>query len=315
MFYADETFWVSSNCLMASLVFAKKMNYYNSKNFPESITKDVEDLNESLDSFDKKFGGSGLMKAIVQRRVVADLVYQVRARHREIAEAKILGFGLYDLSRPITLKAALAFDPWWSDYYVSIHSHLRYMHEIFNVDSIFLDTDTNDKDLKIQYWQPHRIVNYLLEALQKTQILPDVSNLPLEELRELQDKVKLYLLPVRAELQRLTKDLRKLVGDELTDEVLRREAEILVSTDIEPLFIETAALISDQLRNRYKRWLVKSLRVIGLASLVSFDPKLVTTATKDSVELATDIISNLDAVKSTSPTVQLAFSMRKHISK
>src|SRR5258708_4526387 len=111
-------------------------------------------------------------------------------------------------------------------------------------------------------WHAHQAAQVLISALSKL-LLPDVSHLPLPEVAELKEKVKDQLDPMRAEMLRLTEQLRAVVKEERSSEVMAREAENLIITRVEPIVREAAKHTEEVMKSRWKKLLRGALKFIG----------------------------------------------------
>jgi hypothetical protein len=120
-------------------------------------------------------------------------------------------------------------------------------------------------------WATHRSAQLLMTALSRL-LLPDVSQLPLLAVAELKEQVKPYLDPMRADMLRLTKQLRTMVEQGHSQEEITREAENLIATEVEPVVRESARYTADVMQSRWKTFLQGALRFLGFCGLGFLNP-------------------------------------------
>ena len=77
---------------------------------------------------------------------------------------------------------------------------------------------------------------------------------------------------MRAELLRMTEDLRKIIGDDAPKEDVLAEGEILISTRVEPVIREAAHHADELIKKKYRSFLKSLPKTIGLVGLGFFDP-------------------------------------------
>jgi hypothetical protein len=145
-------------------------------------------------------------------------------------------------------------------------------------------------------WTPWQGVAELQRAIQKI-CLPDVSALPIDDILQIQSNCADLLVPMRAELLRLSKNLRESVKSTDDRSDIAREAEFLVQTDILPVVMETSTLVTEELRKRDKDFAYKIIRFAAIAGLgfllpdaIKFMPTVIDKAI-DSVEAAHQSLS------------------------
>lgn len=196
---------------------------------------------------------------------------------------------------------------------------LQYTHHIFSkivpqINACFTDCNATRDHLN-QVWNPYQAVHLLIEALQRTQILPDIGQLPLEEIAEIKDKTKDVLNPMRAELLRLTEDLREIVKDDLSTEDAITGAKNIIMTRIEPILRETAEHINAEVHNRYLKFLGRLPKYIGIVGLGFLVPSLALDSVKESLGMANEAITLAGRPKATSATVRFALELRVNLEK
>ena len=124
-----------------------------------------------------------------------------------------------------------------------------------------------------QSWTPWQGVAGLQQAVQKI-CLPDISSLPIAEILEIRTRCENLLIPMRAELLRLSKCLR-IMGESGDILNIAKEAESTVYTEILPTVLEASTLIKEELRKRDKNFAYRALRFIGIAGLIHLYPDAV----------------------------------------
>lgn len=116
-------------------------------------------------------------------------------------------------------------------------------------------------------------------------LLPDVASLPIEAILELRERLQDVLDPMRAEVLRLTEDLRKLVLYSVSDDVaMQREAENLVATRVEPLVREASHRTRQLAEQKWRRLFVGAAKAFGFAGASLVDPKLIGKAVQQTLE-------------------------------
>lgn len=134
-------------------------------------------------------------------------------------------------------------------------------------------------------WTPHQYALELMNAMQQIH-LPDVSTLELGQIKDLHDRAKDELEPMRAEMLRLTEDLRKMIGDDCDTTKLAREAENLIATRVEPPIRELRSRINSDLeltKRGYKEHLLKSIGLLGVGFLTHEPKKAITDVLSDTI--------------------------------
>ena len=115
-------------------------------------------------------------------------------------------------------------------------------------------------------WDDHQATQELINAMQKL-LLPELSRLPLGELRALRDRANDELEPMRAEMLRLTKTLRSMVDDDWKTEDLAKEARHLIATEVEPPVREVTSRIKSDVKEERLIHTGKAIETIGLVGL------------------------------------------------
>ncbi len=133
-------------------------------------------------------------------------------------------------------------------------------------------------------WNTYAAVGELQSAVCRL-LLPDVSTLPFAAIAEIRDRSKDVLNPMRAELLRLTEDLRKLVGEKATDPaIIKVEAENLVATRVEPVVREAAQRTKELAEKKWRKLYTSAATAFGFAGASFIDPKLIGKAIQHTLE-------------------------------
>jgi hypothetical protein len=100
-------------------------------------------------------------------------------------------------------------------------------------------------------WAAHQAAQDLMNAMSRV-LLPDISYLSFEEVKDLQERSLDELEPMRADMLRATVDLRDMLrdlhGDEWTTEDFLKEAENIIATRVEPSVRELASRIKSDVK-------------------------------------------------------------------
>ena len=173
---------------------------------------------------------------------------------------------------------------------------------------------TSDHLFKISsHWDVRKAAQLLMNKLSEI-YFPNVSSLPLLEVVELKDKVKDELNPMRAEMLRLTEELRKMVKDESSEEEVAREAENLIRTRVEPVVREVNKHIREQLNSRWRKFAGKGLKSIGLGgfALISGNLNLSKDALKEAIGMVAEVAAGEGKYKLPTATSHFVLEIRQH---
>lgn len=144
---------------------------------------------------------------------------------------------------------------------------------------------------KPQHWQPYQTTQLLLETLTRI-LLPDVGTLPLQEILEWREKAKNELGPVRGQMQRLTELLRTKTEESHDMEVLQREAENLIVTEVEPTVLEARSRLEELQKAWYKKSFVEMVGWLTLLPYAISNGSLSAGAAAKAVSMATQAIND-----------------------
>ncbi len=157
-----------------------------------------------------------------------------------------------------------------------------------------------------QSWNAHRAAHELMMSVSRL-LLPDVSKLPVEAIMEIRNGLQDSLDPVRAEMLRLTEDLRKVVSDIQSQDSLSVEADNLIATRVEPLVRDANRRANELLDRKWRKFLVGAAKAFGFAGAGLADPKLFAKAIQQSLETGalalTEVEDDPTNLKSTSQFV------------
>lgn len=144
--------------------------------------------------------------------------------------------------------------------------------------------------VEAKQWEPWQTVAELKSALQKI-CLPLLSNLPLNEIVEIRLSTNSLLSLVRAELLKLSKEVRKHFEAGLPED-FQKEAANVIHTEILPLVVEASSLLQDEMKKRYRKAfysMTKYFSLLGLGVLmpnpIKLIPKIVDSAIDTSFAL------------------------------
>jgi hypothetical protein len=124
------------------------------------------------------------------------------------------------------------------------------------------------------FWNVNSAVAELQGAISRL-YLPDVAGLPLEMIMDMRDRLASSLDPMRAEMLRLTEELRKCVAGtkEPSTRSVQAEAANLIRTRVEPVIREVDQRVRDLAQSRLRTFLVglpKALGFFGAGFVGSF---------------------------------------------
>jgi hypothetical protein len=148
---------------------------------------------------------------------------------------------------------------------------------------VFVDSRTSCVPLE-PYWSTDRAASDLFQAMSAL-LLPDVSDLPLEGIADMRDKLNPTLDPMRAEILRFTEDLRRSINDQLlTPSLLAAEARNLIATRVEPVVREAHHRTREMAQNKFRKLFANAAEAFGFAGAAFIDPKMIAKAVKKTLE-------------------------------
>jgi hypothetical protein len=129
-------------------------------------------------------------------------------------------------------------------------------------------------------WNPRLAAGALRDALSRI-YLPEVGLLPLDAIAEMKNRLEYLLNPMRAELLRLTDDLRAATKDHECDAAIAYEAEALITTRVEPIVREAGQKAEEMMKKKWRRFFQGVVKVFGLTGAAFLKPDLLTDALKE----------------------------------
>jgi hypothetical protein len=132
-------------------------------------------------------------------------------------------------------------------------------------------------------WDPYKATQIFTDAISRL-LLPDVSGLPLPVLAELRERLASTLDPMRAELLRLTVDLRASAGQGASDQDFERAAEVLIKTRVEPVVREAGQRAREIMEAKWRRFYKGVAKVFGLTGAAFFRPDLLKDAFREALD-------------------------------
>jgi hypothetical protein len=148
---------------------------------------------------------------------------------------------------------------------------------------VFVNTGRGEPSPKT--WSTYEAVSALLSE-NTNLLLPDISSLPFEAVAEIRDRLKDNLDPMRAEMLRLTEDLRKMVGRKLSEPgMVRAEARNLIATRVEPVVREASSRAREMANNKWRKLYTGAAKALGFAGAGYLDPKLLAKAVQQTLEV------------------------------
>jgi hypothetical protein len=132
-------------------------------------------------------------------------------------------------------------------------------------------------------WNASRGAHELMMSLSRL-LLPDVSNLPVEAIMDIRDRLQDSLDPVRAELLRLTEDLQLIVSKNQNKDSIFAESDNLIATRVEPIVRDASRRANELLDRKWRRLLGGAAKAFGFAGAAFADPKLFAKAIQQTLE-------------------------------
>lgn len=120
---------------------------------------------------------------------------------------------------------------------------------------------------------------------------------------------------MRAELLRLTEDLRQILKDGRSTEDVITGANNIIITRIEPVLREIAEFTNAEVRKRFSKFLGRLSKCIGVVALGFLDLSFAKDAMKEVLSLTNEAIGLGGRSKSTSATVRFALELRVQLDK
>jgi hypothetical protein len=161
-------------------------------------------------------------------------------------------------------------------------------------------------------WSAHSAVGFLTDALSRL-YLPDLGQLPFDALAEMKQILLSDLDPMRAELLRLSEDLRKMVGLDRKHLEIEREAEVLVATRVEPLVREAAQRAEDMAKRKWRRFFQGVGRVLGLTGAAFVKPEFLKDALKEILDTGVALADREDSKEPLTDTAHFVLEARRFV--
>ena len=144
-----------------------------------------------------------------------------------------------------------------------------------------------------QHWNARNAAHGLMMALSRI-LLPDVSALPVDAIMDLRARLNDSLDPVRAEMLRLTADLRQLVGNTTDAGLIAAEADNLIATRVEPVVRDASRRAAELQDAKWRKLLGGAAKAFGFAGACFVDPKLIAKAVQQTLETGALAFGNTD---------------------
>lgn len=166
-----------------------------------------------------------------------------------------------------------------------------------------------------QRWQTHQAAQTLMNAMSKV-LLPDISRLSFDDVKGLQERAIDELEPMRAEMLRLTQDLRNMLGESWKTEDLAREAENLIATKVEPAVRELNSRIKTDIKETGSSYLAQGLKFITLCGVgwLFRKQEYSEKALIDGANFIADKIPDLPTLKASTPSSRFVVEIQKGVS-
>jgi hypothetical protein len=162
-----------------------------------------------------------------------------------------------------------------------------------------------------QNWNSYNAAHALMMGMSRL-LLPDVSDLPIGGIMDLREKMKDSLDPMRAEMLRLTDDLRKLVGTSHDPNLLTAEVDNLIATRVEPVVRDADRRAKEFLQKKWRKLFAGAAKAFGFAGAGFLDPKLLAKAVQQTLETGAMALSPVeDRGVSMSETAQFVLRARR----
>jgi hypothetical protein len=162
-------------------------------------------------------------------------------------------------------------------------------------------------------WSAHSGAQLLMDQMSRL-LLPDVAKLPIPAIAELKAKVQPYLDPARADMLRLSKQLREMVKGNESPNAIAREASNLIATEVEPVVRESARHTAEVMKSRWRKLIGPTLNFLGLCGLGWLNPVMFgKDAAVTGLKLAADAAAAVDKVQPPSQAARLVVEMRQRL--
>jgi len=163
-------------------------------------------------------------------------------------------------------------------------------------------------------WNSYLATSALQSAVARL-LLPDVSSLPFPAIFEMRDQLSDVLEPMRAELLRMSIELRKFVRNINEEAAVKAEAEILIATRVEPIVREADHRARELANKKWRKLYTSAAKTFGFAGAAYFDPKLLGTAVQQTLETGALAFGDLeDRMPGPKMTAQFVLRTRTMIS-
>lgn len=160
-------------------------------------------------------------------------------------------------------------------------------------------------------WNTYYAAHELMMSMSRL-LLPDISNLPVDAIVELRSQLQDSLDPVRAELLRLTEELRKVAVTAQDRGTITIEADNLIAARVEPLVRDANRRANELLDRKWRRLLAGAAKAFGFAGAGFLDPKLFAKAIQQSLETGALTLADVeDETKSLRATSQFVLLARR----
>ena len=244
----------------------------------------------------------------------ADVIKSVRIRHEELV-AKFHPIQIQEISDYRTENRNLL-ERSIKDLKNFRLSVLQIVDEMANSAHAAMIFDSYFKPTTPAGWNTHHAAQELMNAMQRV-LMPDVSDLSLEQVKALQDRAKDELEPMRAEMLKLTTDLRTMVGDDQNISHLTREAENLIATRVEPSVRELNSRIKSDLKQTalaHGGQFLKSIGLLGFGYLTK-DADMRKDAVTGAIDHLSKMVPGLPTPRANTPASRFVIEIQQGIKK
>jgi hypothetical protein len=132
-------------------------------------------------------------------------------------------------------------------------------------------------------WNAHAAAHELMMGVSRL-LLPDVSDLPVEVIVDIREQLQDSLDPLRAEMLRLTEDLRKVIGTSHDRTIIAAEVDNLIAVRVEPVVRDANRRAKELLDRKWRKLLAGAAKAFGFAGAAFLDPKLFAKAVQQTLE-------------------------------
>lgn len=176
------------------------------------------------------------------------------------------------------------------------------------------DGDGQERVQLPQLWRTYPATQILMNSVQRV-LMPDVSHLEVDQILELRKEAHDELVGMRCHLLKLSSDLRKLTGDEVSYQTIVREAENLIATEVEPEVRQVKTKLKHIRKKSIRSVLGNVGEVFGLCLGGFFVPSLWIDAFKQTLKIPQNLLDQEGLGDIATGTTQFVLKAERFVDK